>query len=167
MTTRTRYRSRGLTLLEVLVAMTVLAIGIVSVLGAVSACLRASDGAAAYSRAALLAQQVAGDISRNTTLEPDALQGTFDSAATGFSWAAIISDADEQGLYPVKITVAWDHDARHFTLHTLLRPHELPAPLPAEATAGAGAGADVEDGTGTGAGSGTGTGAGTGTGRRR
>jgi hypothetical protein len=144
--------------------MTVLAIGIVSVLGAVSSCLRSSDAAAGYSRATVLAQQVAAELARNETLEPDTYSGAFDDIALGYVWSAQIAGADDEGLYPVRITVSWAEGTRRFDLETALRPHALPQPLPAEETAGTGVGAGTNPGagTGTGATSNPGTGAGTG-----
>lgn len=119
---------RGLTLLEVIVAMTVLAIGIAGVLGAISACLRTSTAAAEYSRGALLAQQVAAELDRNESLEAGDLSGTFDDAVAGYSWTAEVDSADDNGLYPVKIRVEWRNGAREFELYTQLRPHALLAP---------------------------------------
>lgn len=137
--TGTRYtvqpvrRHRGLTLLEVIVAMALLAIGIAGALGAISACVRSSSAADDYSRGALLAQQVASELERSETLDPGTLDGTFDDAATGFSWTAEIGTADDQGFNPVKITVLWQEGRRHFELNTMLRPRPLPsAPTPAQ-----------------------------------
>lgn len=122
---------QGLTLMEVIVAMTVLAFGVAMVLGAISACLRSSDASATYSRGALLAQQVATELERNETLDPDTLTGTFDDASSGYAWTAVIAPADENGLYPVHITVTWENSRRKFELFTSLRPHPLPTPAPA------------------------------------
>ena len=72
---------QGMTLLEVLVAMTVLAIGIVGVLGAVSACLQSSTASAQYSVATLLAGRVAAELERLEAVEPGNLSGTFEEAA--------------------------------------------------------------------------------------
>ncbi|HEY3379698.1 MAG TPA: prepilin-type N-terminal cleavage/methylation domain-containing protein [Armatimonadota bacterium] len=122
-----RYR-RGMTLLEVIVAMALLAIGITGVLGAISSCLRNTDAAASYSRAALLAQQVATELDRNETLDTGQQSGTFDELASSYRWEADVTEANASGLYPVRITVLWDKDRRHFELNTLLRPHTLPTP---------------------------------------
>jgi Tfp pilus assembly protein PilV len=128
----------------VLVAMTVLAVGIVGVLGAISACVRASTAAAGYSRGTLLAQQVVAELARNPTLEAEALSGTFDDVAPGYRWDAEVAAADAQGLHPVAITVTWENGRRQFTLATTLRPHALPPPPTPEDGMGAG-------GTGAGA----------------
>lgn len=139
-------RRRGLTLLEVIVAMTVLSIGIVSVVGAVAACLRSTDASAAYSRAALLAEQVTAELARNETLEPGTHTGTFEEQDLHYTWSAQIASADDEGLYPVQVTVNWENDLRRYTLETSLRPQALPGPPPAEGN-GNGAPPAEEDGT--------------------
>ncbi|MHB9110262.1 MAG: type IV pilus modification PilV family protein [Armatimonadota bacterium] len=131
--TPTLRRHRGLTLLEVIVAMALLAVGIAGALGAISACVRSSGAADDYSRGALFAQQVASELERSETLNPGTLDGTFDDATAGFTWTAEIGTADDQGLYPVMITVLWGEGRRHFELKTMLRPRKLPsAPSPAQ-----------------------------------
>jgi len=115
----------------VIVAMALLAVGIAAALGAISACVRSSSAADDYSRGALCAQQVASELERAESLEPGTLDGTFDDATTGFTWTAEIGTADDQGFYPVKITVLWQEGRRHFELVTSLRPLPLPsAPSP-------------------------------------
>ncbi len=121
---------RGMTLLEVLVAMTILAVGIVGTVGAISALLRAHTAARDYSHAALLAHQVAAELERTATLDAGDLNGTFDNLSDGYTWAATVDATDARGLNGVHITVSWDDGARHFDLHTLLRPHALPTPKP-------------------------------------
>jgi len=146
-------RRRGLTLLEVIVAMTVLAVGIVGVVGAAAACLRGSEAAAAYSRAALLAEQVAAEYARQEMLEPGAEHGAFDELASGYAWEAQVASADDEGLYPLRVTVSWEHGLRRYTLETALRPRPLPAPPVAEEERG-GEGPAPDDGAGSAGGAG-------------
>lgn len=127
-----------MTLLEVIVAMTVLAIGITGVLGAISACLRNTDTSTSYSRGALLAQQVAAEFDRRDTLEAENLDGTFDDVTTTYTWEAEVSSANEQGLYPVHITVFWDDKRHHYDLYTLLHPHTIPTATPASTNSASG-----------------------------
>jgi len=115
-----------MTLLEVIVAMTLLAVGIVSLLAAVSSCVRTSDSAAQYSRAALLAQQVTAEFERRDTLAPGDFSGTFDESAVGFAWTATVAAANAAGLYPLRVTVSWGGGGRNYLLTTALRPHALP-----------------------------------------
>lgn len=121
-------RRRGLTLLEVIVAMTLLAIGIAGAMGAISACVRSNEAAASYSRGTLLAQQVAAELERSETLESGEMSGTFDNQSSEYTWEALVDGADAQGLYPVHITVRWQAGQRCCELRSLLRPRALPAP---------------------------------------
>lgn len=143
-------RRRGLTLLEVVVAMAVLAIGITAVLGAISAFLRANDGVASYSRGVGLAQQVVAELERNDTLDPGPYEGSFNDIAPGYTWTAQIATADDEGLYPVRVTVLWANETCRYTLDTSLRPHARPGP-PAAEESGGGNGANAGANTGAGA----------------
>lgn len=127
MSSTARRRLPGMTLIEVLAAMTILAIGIAGVMGAISACLRGSNAAAAYARGTLLAQQVAAELERNESLAAGDLSGTFDDASSvGYTWSATVGTASDQGLVPVQIVVLWANGTRSFTLPTTLRPRTLP-----------------------------------------
>jgi type II secretion system protein I len=138
-----------MTLLEVLVAMTVLAIGVVGALGAVSACVRANTAAEQYSLGTLLAERVAAELDRLDTVTTGQMSGSFDSSAPDYTWVAQVGGADEQGLYPVQITILWHNKLRHLELDTSLRPHALPAaPPPPASTTGTGTGATGTGGTG-------------------
>lgn len=153
--------ARGFTLLEVIAAMTLLAIGITGVLAAISACLRNCESASEYSRGVFLAQQVVAQLDRATTMTDGTQTGTYDdldvgasgttagttttqatsagSLVTGYTWTAVISPADSEGLYPAVITVQWEAGQRQYVLSTLLRPHALlPAPAPAGAAGSSG-----------------------------
>ncbi len=142
-----RQRLRGFTLLEVIVAMAVLAFGIAGVLAAISACLRNTGMAANYSRAALCAQQVAVLLERSTPpLASGTQSGSFIDQSTGpddslfadtspnntntpgsaFTWTAVVSAADSQGCYPVQITVTWQSGKQQYQLNTVLLPQSLP-----------------------------------------
>ena len=120
-----RYRAaRGLTLLEVIVAMTVLAIGILSVLAAFSSCLRASKSAQVYEVGAVLASQVASQLDRTSSLGPGEYSGDFGEGAPDYSWGAVVAEPDDHGLLQVDITVSWGPEARRsqYPLRTFLRP---------------------------------------------
>lgn len=127
---------QGMTLLEVLVAMTILAIGITSVFNAITSCLRSSDAATGYSRAALLAQQAASEFARHDTLEAGNFDGTFDDAAlSAYTWHATVDSATAEGCYPVHIIVQWQNRGT-YTLDTVLFPQAVPT-APEASTAAA------------------------------
>jgi len=129
--------------------MTVMAVGIAGVLGALSACLRSTEMAENYTRGSIFAQQVASLLERNTTLSAGTQSGTFSDQSTGpddsvdtatanpasgFTWTAVISPADSSGCYPTQITVNWDAARQQFQqqyqLSTILYPQPFPVSPP-------------------------------------
>jgi type II secretion system protein I len=114
----------GLTLLEVVVALAILAIGIVSILRAFSSSMLTSKAAETRSYAAILTSQVASELERRTDLQPGKLSGGFAEAGPGYTWAANIERANSQGLLRAEITVVWPEGSRsrHMTMITCLRP---------------------------------------------
>ena len=116
--------SRGLTLLEMLVAMAILAIGIVGVLRVFSSSIVTSKAAESYSLAAGLAHQTATELERRPSLDPGTMSGEFASAEPGYTWEAEIGSAESSGLQRVRITVFWKagNRRRHFDMVTYLRP---------------------------------------------
>ena len=115
---------RGLTLLEMLVAMAILAIGIVGVLRVFSSSIVTSKAAESYSLAAELAHQTAAELERRPSLDPGTMSGEFASAEPGYTWEAEIGSAESSGLQRVRITVFWKtgNRRRHFDMITYLRP---------------------------------------------
>ena len=115
---------RGLTLLEMLVAMAILAIGIVGVLRVFSSSIVTSKAAESYSLAAGLAHQTATELERRQSLDPGTMSGEFASAEPGYTWEAEIGSAESSGLQRVRITVFWKAGSRqrHFDMVTYLRP---------------------------------------------
>ena len=128
-----RKSESGLTLLEVLVALVILAVGITGALRAFSMGLVTCKAAESYSLAALLAQQVASEIERTADLSSGPLTGDFGKDAPGYTWEADVQQATGTDLRRVRVTVLWDVGKRHrhLQLFTLLRPVEEEAPAPA------------------------------------
>lgn len=171
-TGQSRYRCQGFTLLEVIVAMVVLTIGITGALAAISACLRNCESASEYSRGAFIAQQVIAQMDRETSLDAGTQTGTFDdldasanaqtdgttsqatsanSLTTQYNWTAVISDANEEGLYPVTVTVQWDNGNKQWAVNAMLRPHSLQTTtaLPTNNSSGTGTGTSPGNNGGT------------------
>jgi len=110
-----------LTMLEVLVAMAIMAIGIVGVLRAFSSSVIAAKSAESYSVAAILAQQVASELERSPDVGDGLWSGSFGEEVPGYTWEAEISSAAD-GLQRTVITVSWQlgRRSRHFQLATCL-----------------------------------------------
>lgn len=115
---------RGLTLLEVVIALAILGVGIVSILRAFSSSMMTSKVAEMHSYAAVLAGQVASELERRPDLETGELSGNFAETGPGYKWEADIQSANLEGLLRVEITVLWFEGSRrrHFTMATLIKP---------------------------------------------
>jgi hypothetical protein len=111
-----------------MVAMTVLTIGIVGVLGAVSGSLRGSTAAEEYVNAVLVAERARGEFAREAELEAGQYSGAVELNGREFDWTATISSDDGTGLYPLHVTVTWREGASSYDLVALLRPHTLLGP---------------------------------------
>ena len=83
--------SRGFTLLEVLVAFTILAVGLVALLRAFSSGLRGLDAAETASIAIQHARSKMVEVGSAIPLEPGAEEGAFDD---GFRWRVAIAPYD-------------------------------------------------------------------------
>ena len=125
-----RNGERGLTLLEVIVAMAILAIGITGVLRAFSMGMFTCKAAESYSMAAMLAQQVTSELERTPDLADGRMSGDFGKDWPGYRWVADIRDATGADLQRVQITVLWDvgKQTRHLQMLTLLRPVQQEEP---------------------------------------
>gem|GEM_PF-3648083 len=110
-------------MLETLVALAILAIGVIGVLQAFSSSMRATKEAELYSTASNLAAQVASQLDREDTVTAGDMSGTFEDAPA-FTWDANIEAADSNGLMRTTITVTWGTDAspRHFDMVICLHP---------------------------------------------
>lgn len=100
----------GLTLLEMLVTLVILAIGITGVMKAFSSSLLTCRAAEADSMAALLAQQVMSELDRR---DPDIgqLSGDFGNDAPGYVWQADVSQATSD-LKRAVVVVSWQEKNR-------------------------------------------------------
>ncbi len=114
---------RGLTMLELLVALVILSIGIVGVLRAFSSSTLTCKAAESHSNMALLAQQVAGELERQAELETGDLSGTFGPDFPDYTWEADVQQAAEANLYRAEIRVVHTGGDRRkfYRLFTCLR----------------------------------------------
>ena len=124
----TKYVSRGLTLLELVVAMVILSIGIVGLLRAYSHCVITSKAAESYSVAAMLSQQALGELQRMPNLQPGKVSGDFAQEEL-YRWEGKVGQADANGLLPVRLNVIWQvgNQERQFELQGYIRPASEPA----------------------------------------
>lgn len=113
-------------MLELLVAMAILTIGIVGVLQAFSSSTLTCKAAEMNSNMALLAQQVAGELERQPSLETGQLSGSFGPDIPDYTWEAQIEQSPEANLYRAEIRVIRKvgDQAKFYRLFTCLRSTE-------------------------------------------
>ena len=97
----------GLTLLEMLVSMALLAGGLVSISYAFSTAMQASHRAECYAEAMLLAQQklAALEAARHITYGTDT--GDFDAPFDSYAWVVTLSRTDDPGIAEAAIVIEW------------------------------------------------------------
>jgi len=103
-------RDKGFLLLEVLVATTLLAVGVTATLHAIFNSLQASREAQMYTQALFLGQevmsQVESEVSFNDDYEVPKGWVDFDEAAN-FQWRANIDDVDDFWTRRIVVTIKW------------------------------------------------------------
>src|SRR5512142_3472141 len=101
-------RSRGFTLVEMIVAAVVLVLGVVSAMACIGSATRSTGTAADYTTAALLAQQQLSQIQANPSeLTGGDQQGDFSDDHPGFSWHQTVEATDLASLEKVTLVIEW------------------------------------------------------------
>ncbi|MBI5833023.1 MAG: type II secretion system minor pseudopilin GspI [Armatimonadetes bacterium] len=105
-------RQSGFTLLEVLVAVAVLAIGFVGVLQVVAQCESRSRDNRDRAEALRLAESKLNELSVQTDLQPGSDEGDFGAENSRFSWKQRIENTETDGLLKLTMTVNWRSGSR-------------------------------------------------------
>ena len=118
-------RAGGFTLLEVIIAFTILALALGTLLQAFTTGLRSLNAAEAYALAVMHAKSKLEEVGRVVPVAAGAESGDFED---GFRWEVAISpyeapeganwDQLDMAPYNVTVTVGWD-ETREVTLNTL------------------------------------------------
>ena len=119
-------KQKGFTLIEVMVAFTIMALALAALLQAFSSGLRNIGVAESYAVAAMEARSKLAEAGQVIDLEPGETGGDLDSGGT---WRAVIAphETDTSGFeeigaqlkaFTVDVTVTWD-DGRDLTLRSL------------------------------------------------
>lgn len=120
-------RRAGFTLLEMLVAMVLLAIGITGAMAALSGTLQGAGLAEEYTTAGLLAQSRLTELEQVDGLIEGTAEGDFGEDYPGWRWEQEVVQAESEGLLQVTVTVIWQSGSteRTYTLTTYrLQPAE-------------------------------------------
>jgi len=120
-------RSRGFTLLELLVALTLFAVVGGTLLQLFQSGLRTARLSAEHSHAVLLARSKLAELQAYSHLQPGTFSGAF---ADGYQWQVVLSgdenvvEARRSSIEPLdlQLTVSWgaSGERRSFSLHSLL-----------------------------------------------
>ena len=124
-----RRRQAGFTLIEMVVAIVLLALGVVGALACISSATRSTSISSEYTTAALLAQQKLAEVEA----QPDQIQGgeqsgDFGEEYSNFSWRQNIESSNIASLMRVTLSIEWKSGASQrqaqFVTYVLIPPEE-------------------------------------------
>lgn len=112
----TQNRSGGFTLLEVMIALAIVAIALVSLLGLANRSIAVQERLQRMTRATLLAQEKMTEIelaseAKTLVFEPD--EGVFAEPFSDFRWQLEFTDTPIPVVTQVTLTVAWGAEERN------------------------------------------------------
>ena len=146
---------RGFTLLEMLVAAFVLAVGLVGTLTLIGNSTRMTKEADDRARGLMFARSKMDEILKEPVIQLGTDEGNNVDDSTDYNWQVVVEQTQNQNLYSVTVVATNRKTGMKRTLNALRRP-DISSPLNADGTA-----ADTTDGTdstGTTGTSGTGAG---------
>lgn len=112
----TQRRSAGFTLLEVMIALAIVAIALVSLLGLANRSIGVQERLQRMTRATLLAQEKMTEIelaSEAKTLVYEPAEGVFAEPFSDFRWHLKFTDTPIPVVTQVTLTVAWGAEERN------------------------------------------------------
>lgn len=109
-------QQRGFSLLEVMIALAIVAIALVSLLGLANRSIGLNGHLQRLTQATLLAQQRMTEIehaSERGTLSADAEEGAFEEPFADYRWRTLYEDTMLASVKMVTVVVAWGDEARN------------------------------------------------------
>lgn len=115
---------RGFTLVEMIVATVILAVGIAGAVATFGAISRASGTAAEYDQAALLAERRLAEIETLDETPTDQDSGDFGEDYPGYKWEQEVLSTEYDDLIEVRVTVTWGNNEprHHIDVSTYMKP---------------------------------------------
>lgn len=98
---------RGFTLLEVMIAMALLALVLVTVFSHQAVSIDLGNEARLITRATFLAQEKMAELLAGEVRELGSVEGDVEDAGIGFHWRTEIEESSREGLVRVVATVTW------------------------------------------------------------
>ena len=102
-----RASQRGFTLLEVMVALVIIATAFVVLLHSRNQSVLMADYALHVTEATLLASQKLGEIQEEGFPEPGEDEGDFGEESAGYAWKSVVSATPYEFVREVKVSVLW------------------------------------------------------------
>jgi len=117
-----RRAASGFSLVEMIAALLIFSVGVLSVMEVIVTCLRSTASSLGHARAVCLAQQLVEEAIAEGELELTSDSGEFKDEFTTYAWQREVEDADQTGLRELQLTVTWIERGREkrFTLTTLV-----------------------------------------------
>jgi general secretion pathway protein I len=113
---RSKVFSKGFTLLEVMIAISILAIAMVVILGLRNRAIDLNGYARDLTTASLLAQSKMGEWELKSFPDPGETAGDFGKENPDFKWRVIITPTPFDDLRELKVIVSWKRGVRDETL---------------------------------------------------
>lgn len=116
-----RCQRAGFSLVEMVVAVFIFSVAVVAIIEVFTLCLRSTATCVNYSRAVFLAQGLIEEALAEEDLTAGEDSGESDVDLQDGTWTREITETDTEGLYELRVTVAWrDYEReRTFELTTL------------------------------------------------
>jgi len=114
-------RERGFSLVEMLAALIIFALGVMAVLEVITASVRSTTATVGYTQAVFLAQQRIEETLATEALAPMTDSGNFGEAYPRHAWKREVEELDPDRLYRIRVDVTWNERGtdRQYTLTTL------------------------------------------------
>ena len=124
-----RVSAKGFTLLEVMIAMAILAIALVAVFQSHSQSLSMADNARFLTTASLLAQKRMAEFEATSGIQVQSEQGDFGEDFAAYTWTVVVSNTEIGMIKKIEVTVTNSGMKRNNT-YMLVYYRFTPPPLP-------------------------------------
>lgn len=115
---RNRQNQNGFTLVEAILAMTIMAIAVSGILSTFSSALIATKVAEDFSKASIMMNELRGQVRANLLSPMDINEGTS-TLFPRFQWSATYQETEITSLYEVTLQIQWQQGNRTFTLKNM------------------------------------------------
>lgn len=108
-----RNHNKGFTLLEVMVALTIVSITLIAVLGLTQRNILINEKLQQMTRATFLAKQKMAEIENSIQQSLDQNQGVFEEPNQDFRWRAIYTPTQISGIEQIDLSVLWGEEKKN------------------------------------------------------